>query len=136
MSDQMTELLAGVVGIIDAASFEQHMLWADNSRREQPLTWKENMSGLTAIVGLLGEMPVCISLFTAEIDGHKLLFWHATSQVVDYRMIDKWMIENLPKSAFHADGRVNQTDAGNFHNIFPRTTQTPAPGVVRETGDL
>lgn len=120
MSDQeMESFLAGVVGVVEANSYEKHMLWDENRRRAQPKTWTDDGCGLMQIVGHLAEMPVCISLFTAEVGQHRLVFVDATSQVVDHRMIDKWLSDTLPKSAFRKDGYVNKTDATNFHTVFP-----------------
>jgi hypothetical protein len=116
---EMAKFLSGVVGVVEADSYAQHMLWAENRRREKPLKWTGNSRGLMETIGNLGGMPVCVSLFTAEIDGHKLLFIDATSQVVDHRMIDGWLKKTMPPSAFRKDGYINRTDATNFHNVFP-----------------
>jgi hypothetical protein len=120
-NEQMTAFLANVIGAVEANSYEKLMLWDANTRLTPPRIWKENNSGLLEVVGRLADMPVCIGLWTAEIDGHKILFYDATSQVVDYRMIDNWLETNLPKTAFRKDGYVNKTDAMNFRNIFPRS---------------
>lgn len=115
---EMTKFLQGVVGVVEANTYEQHMLWHENRCHGQPKTWVSNTFGLRAVIGDLADMPVCISLLTAEVEDHKLLFVYATSQVVDYRMVDKWLEDTLPKSAFREDGRVNRVDAMNFHNVF------------------
>lgn len=119
--NEMTDFLSDAVGVVEANSYELHMLWAENQRRAQPRTWKENPRGLLETVGHIADRPVCIGLFTAEVDQHKLLFIDATSQVVDHRMIDKWLTDTLPQSAFRKDGHVNKTNAMNFHNVFPIT---------------
>lgn len=111
-------LLDGVVGIVEANTYEQHMLWNENRHRAQPKTWKENPSGLLEVIGHFCDMPVCVSLITAEVGGHKLAFVHAISQVVDYRMIDSWMNVAFPESAFRENGSINKVDAMNFHNVF------------------
>lgn len=116
---EMTKFLEGVVGVVEADNYGKHMLWVENSRRDTPLTWVQNCHGYLLTIGMLDDMPVCISLFTAVIDGHKLLYLEATSTVVDHRMIDDWLKKNLPESAFQPGGEfVNSTDAMNFHNIF------------------
>lgn len=118
---EMTEFLNGVVGVVEANSYERLCLWKEYTE-ELKKRWKDNRSGFSEVIGYLADMPVCISLFTSEVDGHKILFIDATSQVIDHRMIDKWLIETMPKSAFKDDGRfVNKTDAMNFHNIFHHT---------------
>lgn len=115
---EMTEFLSGVVGVVEANSFERLCLWQEHHTRR---LWLDRNDGLLETVGHLDGMPVCLSLLTSKIDGHKVLFIDATSQVVDHRMIDKWLAETLPKTAFKNGGEyVNKTDAMNFHNVFPR----------------
>jgi hypothetical protein len=122
MDDDMKNLLAGVTAVVEANNFEKSMLWAENRRRATPRTWEDNLSGRGATVGHFGGEPVAISLFTANIDGEKVLFWHATSQTVNYPMVDEWLEQNLPRTAFRADDpdRLNRTDAQNFHSVFGR----------------
>lgn len=115
---EVREFLEGIVGAVEANRFEQMMLWSENRRRETPKTWKEHLSGYGQTIGFVGDMPVFVSLLTAEIEGQKVLFIHPTSQVVDHRMIEAWLNANLPKSAFWSCGRLNYVDADNFHNVF------------------
>ncbi len=112
---EMTYFLTDVTGAIEATSCEQHSLWERYT--EYGVTWDQNNVGLLERVGTLADMPVCISLRTVKIGGAKILFYHATSQVVDHRMIQKWLEENLPASARREDGRVNKTDATNSHIV-------------------
>ncbi len=153
VSDQIKEYLEGVVGVVEANSFEYHSLWerfatdasrhgrngsrtfeyhslwerfaTDASRHgrngSRTFEWNGNSSGYGCTVGHLDGRPVAISLLTSTVDGNKLLFWYATSVVVDYDMIDKWLNENLPESAFQVNmpRLLNKTDATNFINIIP-----------------
>lgn len=118
MSDnQMQTFLNGVVGVVEANSFETMCLWKEYTE-ELKKTWLENPSGLGQQIGILAGMPIFISLNTAIIDGKKILFIDPTSQVVDYRIIDKWLEENLPKTAYTLYGRINKTNAMNFCNVL------------------
>jgi hypothetical protein len=81
--------------------------------------WVENFLGYSETLGRLADMPVCVSLRTAVVRGHKLLFIDPTSQVVDHRLIDEWLEEWLPPTA-RRGSVVNKVDAANFHNVFPR----------------
>jgi len=114
LDDQMQNFLSGVVGVVEASSYESMMLWSENHNK---LDWKEGRSGFLSTVGFIGTKPVCISVLTPVIGGHKLLFWHATSTVVDYDMIRAWLELAVPKTAWN-HGRLNQTDAMNFHNVL------------------
>lgn len=115
---EMSEFLEGVVGVVEANSYERHMLWDENRRRDQPDTWETISPGLLETVGHLGEMPVCISLLKVRVGGQLLLMMHPTSRVVDHEMVREWMRKTLPRSAFWPDGHVNCVDAMNFHNVF------------------
>lgn len=111
MDSELSKFLDGVVGVVEANSYEQLCIWQE-FHQELGKSWIQNPSGLLETVGHLGRMPVCISLFTVTVDGHKLLFIDPTSQVVDHRMIDAWVDKVLP----HAG--KNRTNAMNFCNIF------------------
>lgn len=113
---QMTEFLDGVVGAVEANSFETLSLWRE-CHQELKMPWVDRGSGLMEIVGTVGDRPVCISLLTSVVDGQKILFYDPTSQVVDHAMIDEWLVKNLPRTAFYGE-RPNRTDAMNFHNVL------------------
>lgn len=116
---EMDTFLAGVFGVVEATDFERHMLWTENGGMgTEKLKWIDNLLGLLETVGHLDDMPICISLMKAAVDGKLLLFWHPTSQVVDHRIIDAWMQKNIPASARRSDGSIHRTDPMNFHNIF------------------
>lgn len=120
--DELAAFLRGVVGVVKANSYETMCLWREyHEKLSRP--WGAGRSGLMLTVGELADMPVAITLYVNEIDGHRILFLDATSQVVDHRMIEKWMEDKLPPTAFRdGDPRkgVNKTNAMNFHNVFPR----------------
>jgi hypothetical protein len=127
LDDDLTKLLDGVVGVVEANTFEQHALWEQNERYGHR-KWVQNLSGRGVTVGHVGDMPVFISLITAEVSGCKLLFVNATSQVVDHRMVDEWLTAALPKSAFRDGGeRINRVDAANFCNVFAAPAEQNHP---------
>lgn len=133
LKKEMDDFLEGVIGCCEATNYEKHMLWIEFSQEAlaagctsegvfacKRYAWDSNLSGLFEIVGYLGERPVCMTLWTSTLDGHKILFYEPTSRVVDYVMIEEWLEKNLPASARRKDGFINQTDAMNFCNILPR----------------
>lgn len=114
--------LDGCVGAVEATSEEYHhcyQVW-DEYRKAGDGPWKENLSGILPTVGFIAEFPVCISLRTAHLGPHKILFYHATSRLVDHDMIRDWLKLALPKSAIRDDGYINHSDATNFTNVIPR----------------
>ena len=121
MKLQYEEFLEGVVGVVEATSYESMKLW-ETYHKEKGYSWVQNPSGPLVTVGwLMNDRPVCISLFCNTIKGHKILFLEATSILVDWEMINVWLKENLPKTAFQDNGvYVNKVTSSNFHNVFPR----------------
>jgi hypothetical protein len=119
--DELAKLLDGVVGAVEATSYEKHMLWQEYAsealryRAGGPdhrlrYSWKEGLSGLGHGVGEIDGRPVVISLLVDIVGGHRILFWHATSVMVDYDLIGKWLDAVLP------DRR--NSDPMNFSNLF------------------
>lgn len=133
--ERIRDFLTGVVGVVEATNAEKQALW-ERYTGKYGVDWKSRLDGLGETIGYLAEMPVFISLQTAEVGGFKLLFFHATSQVVDHRLIEEWLRANVPGTAWK-DGRVNKTDADNFINVFPtnpirtRSDATQPPGFVK-----
>jgi hypothetical protein len=121
MSDYLLEFLDGVVGVVEATSYEIMCLWHEY-HEQRKVSWVQGRGGgYLPTIGELDGRPVCVSLFVNTIDGHKILFIDATSQVVDHRMIDEWLKTVLPATAFQEGGKyINYTNAMNFHNILPR----------------
>lgn len=110
----------GIVGVVEATDCEKFYIWKEHTD-ERDGTFENSRHGLMCGVGVVGDMPVTLSLYTALIDGHKILFYHSPSQVVDHRMVRTWLDENCPKSAWEQD-RLNHSDATNWRNVLPRTT--------------
>lgn len=108
------EFLKGVVGVVEATSFEYHQLWKEWDDKD---SWFTNLSGFGQVIGHLDSRPVFLSLRTAIIEGQKVLFIEPTSEVVDWKLIDTWLLVNLPETAM-IDKRINRTDAMNFINIL------------------
>lgn len=119
MSDYLPDFLNGVVGVVEANSYESMCLWREY-HQERKLRWEQGLGGYLPTVGKIDGRPVCLSLFVNTIKGHKILFIEPTSQVVDWEMIDVWLKANLLPTAFRSNGYVNKQNAMNFHNLFPR----------------
>ena len=123
---EMDKFLHGIVGVVEANSFESLCLWQEN-REARGQAWVSGGSGLMVQVGSVmsgdEELPVCMSLLVNEVAGHRILFVDVTSRGVDHKMVRSWLEANCPPSAFD-DGdprkRLNLTDAMNFPNVLPR----------------
>lgn len=116
--EELDRYLEGVVGAIeDSSSLAVSYIYEKVGKEG----WGENRGGgFLHTVGEVGDMPVCVSLLTYTIRGHKILFVEPTSQVVDHRMVRQWIEEVLPQSAWH-EGRqqFRISDANNWPNALP-----------------
>lgn len=75
--------------VIEATAYEQQLLWEQHRYR---LKWREQSGGALVIVGWLDSYPICFSAHWVALgtDQQLVLFWHATSKLVDYDLIDAW----------------------------------------------
>lgn len=118
------DLFEGVTGVVEATRFEDLRRWPDVKKYRPEWEWKQSLSGPLITVGRLDDRPICISVFVHEIGGERIVFVEPTSQLVDYKMIDEWLLEHLPESALQQHNLrqgyryLNKVDAGNFFNVF------------------
>lgn len=107
--------------IVEATGFERQTLW---NKYKDSVKWDERTTGMMKHAGRLtvqdgdspSTLPVVMGLWFVVIDGRLVLFWEATSQVVDFRMVDHWLCTNLPH-LFEKDMGVHLScDAMNFHH--------------------
>lgn len=95
--------------IVEADSFAQLKLWEEFNQR---VVWKQDCKGLYQQVGSFDDMPVNISCNWNILDGYHILFWEAISQVVDYRMVDKFF------DWVFGENFQNKTNAMNFAHVL------------------
>lgn len=96
-----------VVYMVEATHFEHFMLWKENSERQAPmvpLRWEQDTLGHIYTIGELAGNPIAVSVEFAVIDGRRVAFYEATSQVVDHRLVEKWIKEQCPAGTQHCDG--------------------------------
>lgn len=77
--------------------------------------WVQVSAGFGLTIGSLDKRPVVVCFSFAYINGHKICFYEDTSEIVDHKMIEDWLIS---KFQLTHDGytRWNHTNATNFHN--------------------
>jgi hypothetical protein len=120
MDDQLKKFLAGVVGVIEATSFEKFCIWEKCHKRGDD--WKQG-DGIGETIGEIDGRPVHLSLLVDTVNSQRILFWHATSTVVDHKMIEDWLKKTLPVTAFEDNdprNRMNKTDANNWHIVIKK----------------
>ncbi len=104
-----------VVGVVEATRYEELRLY-EKYHIEKGYSWEQQRSGQLVTVGRLLDRPICIAPMVHTINGKRILFVEATSALVDWQMIEEWLIKNLPSSAFNGK-YLNMTNACNFHNL-------------------
>ena len=89
--------------IVEASSYERMTLW---ERRVDKTEWQQHLQDHLVTVGTYRNRPVCVSFVWATIRGKVVLFLEATSELVDWTMIDAWLKKEFPG--------VRKVDAMNF----------------------
>lgn len=121
ISEELELYFLDIAGCVEATDFERHCLWDFNDRVGKR-QWKETGHGYLPTIGQINAdntwLPITISVLTAVIDDHKILFYHSPSRVTDHDAVRKWLDTNMPKTAFREDEWLNNTNAQNFCNVF------------------
>lgn len=106
------------VFLVEATDYESRHLWVDYSEesarygwgdiRIPRVPWEQITLGYGKGIGQCAGMPVYVSVTFAKIHHHVVAFYEATSQVVDHRMVERWLKTEFPA----ARGKTNPS---NFH---------------------
>lgn len=143
--DEIEQRMRRTVAVVQATSTEQFFLWKEWAKDSgwddldyikrggtphPKLKWEQMNPGSWLTIGHVNKMPVCISLTWNRIEGQVVLFWEMTSQVVDYRMGEKYLEKVLdPWPKYDNGSRHASSDAMNFHNMVSAIRQ--AAGIER-----
>lgn len=119
-NEHIKNFMQGSSCIVEATSFEAFTLWDKYTTNGRQMSQYGGGFGIT--VGYCKDskdqkLSVTISLFKYSLDGKSILFYHPTSKMVDYGLIEDWINENMPVSARREDGTVKTTDCQNFHIV-------------------
>lgn len=101
------------VAAVEATLFEHQCLWKEYHKTN---IWEQNLSGYCPTVAVLDDMPICVSIQNAKINGHRVLFYHATSVVVDHRIIESWIKSKI-------NHNIRLTDADSFYAVLLRIAE-------------
>lgn len=111
------------VFVVECNSNEIQMLWekfCKQSMHQTDLTifdWEQINPGFLETVGHVNDDPVCVSVSWARINGFMICFYEATSNVVNYSMIDVWMKEKCYPT-WDKGTRYAHCDGANFHHVL------------------
>lgn len=119
------EYFKGVDYVVEATFEEQHFLWLTRHHHDVGLghveKWVDDGMGRGPTIAYVGRgkkaRPIAISIFYATLDGLRVAFWSATSQLVDYAIIGKW-IEERTDHIVDSDNVICRTDVANFNEIL------------------
>lgn len=111
--------------MVEASDYEKMTFWQDwaldsswgdrehKPTRSQRISWEQVNPGWSETIGKMKvgnqNMPICVSLTFDLIGGLLVCFYEATSQVVDYRVVEKYVHDKKVWPAV-----VGRTDAMNF----------------------
>ena len=115
--DTCEERLRVTEFVVEATSFERLILWGENRNGVNRVGWEDIGDGWLETVGLYQGRPACISLSWAILNGHPILFYDATSELVDHLMIEQWFKENC-WPLWDKGTRRAHCDAMNFHHCL------------------
>lgn len=110
--------------VLDATHDEMFMIWekfSDEAMHKNPdfnkYKFEQMNPGVSLTIGTLAGMPVCMSLFWWKINGVLIMVHECTSQVVDHRMVDKWLEKNCcPR--WDGGSRLAHCNTANFHHVL------------------
>lgn len=120
--DTAEKRLAVTEYFVEATDEEAFQLWKDT---HDSVAW-EQCHGWLVTVGRVRTLhifksrdrierhPVTVTFTWQLLDGHLVAFYDAASQVVDYRMVDRYVRRYVRQ----LDGRSAHTNATNFHHCM------------------
>jgi hypothetical protein len=103
--------------MVEATSCERLYLWARYSYQsvtrhsaERTVIWESLQSKLYTI-GHLENRPIVVSISWHRINAHVVMFYEATSKLVDWAMIESWLAKQFPHIK-------HKCDAQHFHHCL------------------
>lgn len=100
--------------VVEATNFECLALWRE---WHKAIPMKQDSMGFVETIGEVNGKPVCICLTRYNIWDKWVVFYEATSIMVDHDMIRRWLDENVLRHCPKWNGgRIAHTDAMNFHH--------------------
>lgn len=130
LTDEDKELFKDVVCLVEATHTEQHMLWIENFYEPRKAfegrvkTWTQEGMGHTITIGHLDKRPICVTMFCDWINGQRVMFYDAVSQVVDRKLVEDWLQYWTLKTIRWDNGhRWAHCDAMNFAHALEAVDQ-------------
>lgn len=127
----LEDLLKATRFAVEATSFERLALW---QKHHETLAWQDRPYGFMVTLGRFGDMPVVLSVTFHVLENHVVMFYEATSQVVDHRMVEAWVDKHVC-AKWDQNTLRPRTDAMNFHLCVHALAELnqPAPSLAVAT---
>jgi hypothetical protein len=123
-----SELFKDVVFLVECTDNEQFYYWKyfhnEPPRGYPKLSWEEETLGKLIQIGELDKRPVNISIRWAKLNGKRVMFYDAVSQVVDHKMVEEWMKHFGSHIKWDNNSRWAHCDSSNFHLSINAITGT------------
>jgi hypothetical protein len=111
--------------VVEADTFAQHALWRQHAKdapqnandQSQKVAWRSDSLGVLLTLGELDGRPVCVSFTWATLNGKRVLFYNATSEVVDHKLVGEWLQAHCNPKWDNGQRRAH-CDAQNFHHCL------------------
>jgi hypothetical protein len=100
-----------VVEADEFARFQLNIIWRHRVK------WDFDPRCYTVNVGTFAGYPVNICLQFAMLNGKRIMFYSPSSQIVNYEMIDKWLLAYCNPTR-HAGLDRAHVNAQNFHQVI------------------
>lgn len=119
IDEDITRFTAGAIGFCQTTTEELFGLWSRLVEHRTPaVSWKQHM-GIGVTIGYIDDRPVHVLLRHVDVAGSKIIFYEATSTVVDYDMVRTFIELIAPPVSAYRNGRLNHSDTTNMVNLLP-----------------
>jgi hypothetical protein len=116
-TDQETKTYNEAKFMVEATNCEKFYLWARYSDQsvtrhnsDRSVTW-ETLESSFYTVGHLENRPIVVSISWHRINNYVVMFYEATSKLVDWAMIESWLAKQFPHIK-------HKYDAANFRHCL------------------
>jgi hypothetical protein len=93
---------------VEATDYEALCLWRE---WHGEVRWEQEREGVLHTIGRCAGKPVAVTVTWSRINGRRVAFYHASSQVVDHAMVERWVRGELMTPL------GTHCDAMNFHRV-------------------
>lgn len=111
---QLRSLCDNTDFVVEADSYARVHL---NRRWSPNVNWEFDPRCYTVEIGSFAGNPIAINMQFAKINGKRIMFYSPCSAVVNYDMIDKWLLANCNPTRFGGLERAH-VNAENFHRVI------------------